>query len=47
MLTWSVAITIFCIVCLDEVAHGLDDVSNDRLNCADVPEIRLPFNYSL
>ena len=47
MLTWSVAITIFCIVCLEEVARGLDEVSNDRLNCANVPEIRLLFNYNL
>ena len=31
--------TIFCIVSLEEVAHELDDISNNRLKCADVPGI--------
>ena len=29
--------TIFSIVCFEAVAHGLDDISNNRLKCADVP----------
>ena len=32
----TVVIKIFCIVCFDAVARGLDDVSNNRLKCADV-----------
>ena len=32
---------------LKALAHGLDDVSNNRFKCADVPGIRLPFNYNL
>ena len=31
--------TIFCIVCFEAVAHELDDISNNRLKCADVPGI--------
>ena len=31
--------TIFCIVSLEEVAHELDDISNNRSKCADVPGI--------
>ena len=42
MYSWYVVITIFCIVCLDRVACGLDDVSNNRLNYVDVPGIRIP-----
>ena len=42
MYPWYVVITIFCIVCLDRVACGLDDVSNNRLNYVDVPGIRIP-----
>ena len=37
-----VVITIFCIVCLDRVARGLDDVSNNRLKYADVQGNRIP-----
>ena len=32
---------------LKALAHGLDDVSNNLFKCADVPGIRLPFNYNL
>ena len=32
---------------LKALAPGLDDVSNTRFKCADVPGIRLPFNYNL
>ena len=46
MLSWCVAIKIFCIVSCEAVACGLDDVSNNRLRHADVPGIRLPFSYS-
>ena len=42
----TVTITIFCIVCFEAVVGGLDDISNDRLNRADVSGIRLPFNYN-
>ena len=31
--------TIFCIVSLEAVAHELDDISNNRLKCANVPGI--------
>ena len=31
--------TIFCIVSLEKVAHELDDFSNNRLKCADIPGI--------
>ena len=31
--------TIFCIVSLEEVAHELDGISNNRLKCADIPGI--------
>ena len=41
------AITIFCIVYFEAVVRGLDDVSNNRTKCADVPGIRPPFNYNL
>ena len=44
MLFWCVVITIFYIVCFEGVACGPDDVSNNRLKCAQVPGIRLPFN---
>ena len=47
MISWCVAITIYCIVCFVAVARGLDNVSNNRLKCADVPEIKFPFNYNL
>ena len=43
----AVTSTIFGVVCFEAVACGLDDVSSDRLQCADVSEIRLLFNYSL
>ena len=39
--------TIFCIVSLEEVAHELDDISNNRLKCADVLGILFPFNYNV
>ena len=39
----TVAITIFCIVCFEAVARGLDDVLNNRLKCADFPAIILLF----
>ena len=39
MLSWCVTITIFCsIVCLETVASGPNDVSNNQLKCADVQE---------
>ena len=31
--------TIFCIVSLEKVTHELDDFSNNRLKCADIPGI--------
>ena len=40
-----VTITIFCVVCFGAVAHGLDDVPNNQLKCADVPGITLLLNY--
>ena len=43
----TVAIKTFCLVCFEAVARELDDVSNNRLKWADVPGIRLPFNYNL
>ena len=43
----AVVFTIFGVVCFEAVARGLDDVSNDRLKCADVSGIRRPFNYNL
>ena len=33
MLSWCVAITIFCIVCFETVAHGIDSLSNNRFDC--------------
>ena len=39
--------TIFCIVSLEEVAHELDDISSNRLKCADIPGILFPFNYNV
>ena len=42
----TIIITTFCIVCFEAVAGGLDDVSNNRLNYADVSGIRFPFNYN-
>ena len=42
----TVVITIFCIVCFEEVARGFDDPSNNRLKYANVSGIRLPFNYN-
>ena len=41
----TVAITIFCIVCFEAVARGLDDVLNNRPRCADFPGIILPFGF--
>ena len=41
MLSWCVGIKIFGIVCLEAVARGLDDVSNNRLKHLDVLGIRL------
>ena len=35
------------VVCFEAVARGLDDVSNDRLKCANFSGNRLPFNYNL
>ena len=43
----TVAITVFCIVCFEAVVLELDDVLNNRLQCADVPGIRLPCGYNL
>ena len=43
----TVVITIFCIFCFEEAAHGLDAVSNNQRKFADVLGIRLPLNYSL
>ena len=40
--SWYVVITLFRTVCLDRVARGLDDVSNNRLKYADVPGNRIP-----
>ena len=37
MLSWFVAITICCIFCFEAVARALDDVSKNRLKCADAP----------
>ena len=31
--------TKFCIVCFEEVVQGLNDISDNRLKCADVPGI--------
>ena len=45
--SWYVAITIFCIVCYEAVARGVDNVSHNRLKGADVSGIGLAFNYSL
>ena len=39
----TVASAIFCIVCFEALARGLDDVSNYLLQCTDVPVIRLLF----
>ena len=36
----TVATTVFCIVCFEAVVLELDDVLNNRLQCADVPGIR-------
>ena len=47
MISWCVDITIYCIVCFEAVARGLDDVSNNRLKCADIPGIKLLFNENL
>ena len=44
VLSWentSVAITIFCIVCLEALAFRLDDVSNNQLLCVDFSRLRL------
>ena len=41
----TVAITIFCIVCFEAVARGLDDVLNNRSKCANFPGITLPFGF--
>ena len=46
MISWCVDITIYCIVCFEAVARGLDDVSF-RLKCADIPGIKLLFNENL
>ena len=43
----TVAITVFCIVCFEAFVLGLDDVLNNRLQCVDVPGIRLPCGYNL
>ena len=39
---------IFCIifVCFEAIVRQLNDVSNNLLKCAEVPGIRLPFNYN-
>ena len=37
----------YFVVCFEAVAREIDDVSNNRLKCADVSVIRLPFNYNL
>ena len=43
----KVAITIFCIACFEEVARGLDDVSNNRSKCAGVSGSRLSLKITL
>ena len=45
--TTQATVTIFYILCFKAVARGLDDVSKNRLNFADVPGIILTFIYSL
>ena len=40
----TVATAIFCIVCFEALARGLDDVSNYLLQCTDVSVIRLLFH---
>ena len=39
MLSWCVAITIFCIVCFEAGARRLHDVSNNQLKCAGPQEL--------
>ena len=46
MLFWCVAIAIFCILSFEAVPRGLDNVSNNRLKCADFPGIGLLFNHN-
>ena len=43
--TMQATITIFCIFCFKVVARGLDDVSKNRLNFADVQGIILTFSF--
>lgn len=38
--------TLRSLVCFEAIARELNDVSNNRLKCADVPGIRLPFHYT-
>ena len=43
----TVTIRIFCVVSFEAVVHGLEDISNNPLKCADVSGIRLLFNFNL
>ena len=47
MISWCVTITIYCIVCFEAVVRGLDDVSNNRLKCTDIPGVELLFIENL
>ena len=48
LISWYIAKTIFCrIVCFEEVACGLNDISNNRLKFADEPGIRLLYDNNL
>ena len=40
MLSGCVSITILCIVCLEEVGRGLDNVSNNRWKMLDLLETK-------
>ena len=48
IISWCIAITIFCrIFFFEEVARGLDGISNNRLKFADEQGIRFLFNNNL
>ena len=40
MLSGCVSITILCIVCFEEVARGLDNVSNNRWKMLDLLQMK-------
>lgn len=40
MLSWCVAIKIFCAVCFEAITRGLDDVSKDWLNAPTPQELK-------